>query len=142
MFDANDYTSTLVETLLVQAGVRPSAMEDIGRRLLRDKPTNIPAFLQTCRGEFPSYFLSAPEAAPGEPAPGEPGYNAWFLSQAERLAGGGQLAAATPAPGTLSTGKGQALPKVLRQDDPAYNKQFVAHLEEIASGAMTAEIKH
>ncbi len=124
---------------LAQAKVLPSATDDITIRVLRDKPADIVGYLQSLQAVLPSYFEKAPTAAPVEPTPDEPGYNAWFLRNAERIAGGPTLQTATGAKGELATGGGKQAPKVLKRSDPGFNKAFVTYAAEIASGQCTVE---
>ena len=132
---AEEYAAALIREM-VKAKVLESATGDIAARVLRDRPSDIGGYLETCKAMLPSYFAPVPTAAPVDPEPGTPEYNSWFLANAERIAGSPTLRTAAAEKGALTTGSGQAAPRVLKRSDPGFDKLMLQHLEGIAAGTI------
>lgn len=83
---ALDYLSA-ISTAMLRSGALPGASEDLTRRILRDLPTDISAYLATCQKDLPMYFTAAPAAAAPTPQRGEPTYDQYFLAHLAEVAG-------------------------------------------------------
>ena len=122
---ASEYINAMAKALL-EVRPRPSAVQDVTARILRDRPGDIVGYLESCRSALPSYFMSAEPTEPVVPTPGADGYNDWFIKNLEKIAG------STTAVSTAAA-KAQP-PRQISRSSPTFDKQFVTHLDAIASG--------
>src|SRR2546428_13734215 len=115
---------------IMQARVRPEAVEDIQRRILQDRPNDLAHYVELLQSTLPSYFMPAAPTEPVVPTPGAEGYNDWFIKNLAKIAGAPPTASGTTAK--------TPPPRQLSKSDPTFDKKFVAHVEAVANG--TCEI--